>query len=119
MIQNQRELQVQRSGFTEEEIMSSPRRKINAIADESRHEMMTLKSMLQSEGDVARLYKGRYEDVSKATSGSNPTSDNLVVALRERLDKETSYSSSREAKQTELMDQIEDLKSKWCQKSMR
>lgn len=68
--------------------------------------MMTLESNLQSEGDIARLYKGRYEDITKATNGSNPNSDNLIIALKDRLSKEADYGDYQESKKVEMANQL-------------
>lgn len=61
-------------------------RKLSTYQDGFHQESMTLQSMIQSEGDVARLFKGRYEDITQATAGSDKNSENIVKALEDRLD---------------------------------
>ena len=107
-IQSQRELQIQRAGFTEEEVMSFIQKKIDESNKRSESEIMQLNTMLQSEHDVARIYKGRFEDITRGTSGKEPSSDALVNALKDRLDNEASYIGSQETKITELRDQLND-----------
>ena len=82
-IQNQRELQIQRSGFTEDEVVSFIRRKIDEANKQSESEIMKLNATLQSEHGVARMYKERYHDLTKGTSGKEPQSDALVRALKD------------------------------------
>ena len=60
-IQSQREMQIQRAGFNEEEVMSFIQKKIDESNRRSESEIMQLNTMLQSEHDVARIYKGRFE----------------------------------------------------------
>ena len=81
-IQNQRELPVQRSGFTEEEVISFIRRKIEEANKQSESEIMKLNTTLQSEYNVARMYRGRYDDLTKGTSGKEPKSDPLVQGIK-------------------------------------
>ena len=107
-IQNQRELQVQRAGFTEEEVMSFIQKKIDESNRRYESEIMQLDALLQSEHTVARMYKGRYEDVTRGTSGKDHQSDALIAALKDRLDHEASYTDSQEAKITELRDTLAD-----------
>ena len=110
-IQNQRELlQVQRSGFTEEEVISFIRRKIDEANKQSALEIMKLNTTIQSEYNVAKMHKGRYDDLTKGTSGKEPTSDALVQALKDRLDREASYVDSQETKIVDLKDQLADTK---------
>ena len=107
-IQNQRESQVQRAGFTEEEVMSFIQMKIDESNRRYESEIMQLDALLQSEHTVARMYKGRYEDVTRGTSGKDHQSDALIAALKDRLDHEASYTDSQEAKITELRDTLAD-----------
>ena len=108
-IQNQRELQIQRSGFTEEEVMSFIKRKIDEANRQSESEIMRLSNALQNEHNVARTYRGRFDDITKGTSGKDPNSDALVIALKNRLDHEASYVDSQETKIVDLRSQLADI----------
>ena len=108
-IQNQRELQIQRSGFTEEEVMSFIKRKIDEANRQSESEIMRLSNALQSENNAARIYRGRFDDITKGTSGKDPNSDSLVIALKDRLDREASYLDSQGTKIVDLKNQIADV----------
>ena len=107
-IQSQRELQVQRSGFTEEQVTSFIRRKIDEANKQSESEIMRLNNTLQSEYHVARMYRGRFDDITKGISDKEPTADVLVQALKDRLDREASYIDSQEVKINNLRDQLAD-----------
>ena len=91
MIESQKKQQVQRAGFTEEEIKSYLLQKLAEFHNEYRQEKLTLQSMVQSEGDVAKLYKGRYEDITQHMANAESNPDNMVRALKQRLDRETDY----------------------------
>ena len=108
-IQNQRELQIQRSGFTEEEVMSFIKRKIDEANKQSESEIMRLSNALQNEYNVARKYQGRFDDITKGTNGKDPISDALVIALKDRLDHEASYVDSQETKIVDLKSQLSDI----------
>ena len=108
-IQSQRELQVQRSGFTEEEVISFVKRKIDEAHRQSESEIMKLSNELQNEHNVARMYRGRFNDITKGTSGKDPNSDALVIALKDRLDHEASYVDSQETKIVDLKSQLSDV----------
>ena len=108
-IQNQRELQIQRSGFTEEEVMSFIRRKIDEANKQSESEIMRLNNTLQSEYHVARMHRGRFDDITKGISDKEPTADDLVQALKDRLDREASYIDSQEVKINNLKGQLADV----------
>ena len=108
-IQNQRELQVQRSGFTEEEVISFIKKKIDETNRQSESEIMRLSNALQNEYNVARMYRGRFDDITKGTSGKDPNSDALVIALKDRLDHEASYVDSQETKIVDLKSQLADI----------
>ena len=112
-IQSQRELQIQRSGFTEDEVASFIRRKINEIKSQSEQEMTSMRNTLQSEHDLAMLYKGRYEDITRNTKSTDPDSNSLVVALKARLDQEASYTDSQENKIDELREQLNEMRSQY------
>ena len=78
-----------RSGFTDEEIKEIilPG-KLAMIEDEYQHEARTQQAMIQSEGDVARLYKGRFEQLTHDSLGKDPDTDQLIKSLKNRLDQE-------------------------------
>ncbi len=80
MIESQKEQQVQSAGFTEEEIKSYLLQKLAEYRNEYQHERLTLQSMVQSEGDVAKLYKGRYEDITRRMANAESNPDNMVKA---------------------------------------
>ena len=61
--------------------------------------------MLNCEGEVARLYKGRFEEITKVTSGMDSETKTLTLALKDRLDREVSASGSKEATISELRDE--------------
>ena len=115
-IQNQKDLQVQRSGFTEEEIRSYLTayliRKISAYQDEFRQESMTLQSMMRSESDVAKLYKSRYEDITQVTMGSDSNTENIMKALKDRLDHEVDLTDHYRSKRDEADQKRVELEAK-------
>ncbi len=77
MIDSQRKQQVQKAGFTEEEIKSYLLQKLAEFRNEYQQEKLTLQSMVQSEGDVAKLYKGRYEDITQQMANAESNPDNM------------------------------------------
>ena len=91
MIESQKKQQIQTAGFTEEEIKSYLLQKLAEYRNEYQQERLTLQSMVQSEGDVAKLYKGRYEDITRQMASAESNPDNMVKALKKRLDSETEY----------------------------
>ncbi len=91
IIESQKKQQMMKSGFTEDEIMTYLLKKLSEFRNEYHQEQLTLQSIAQSEGDVARLYKGRYEDLTKELPGSESNSDSMVKALKTRLDNEKNY----------------------------
>ena len=106
MIESQKRQQVQSAGFTEEEIKSYLLQKLAEFRNEYQHERLTLQSMVQSEGDVAKLYKGRYEDMTQQMVNAESNPDNMVKALKKRLDNETQYTLqqiSLRSKETEKL----------------
>ena len=106
MIESQKRQQVQSAGFTEEEIKSYLLQKLAEFRNEYQHERLTLQSMIQSEGDVAKLYKGRYEDMTQQMANAESNPDNMVKALKKRLDNETQYTLqqiSLRSKETEKL----------------
>ena len=112
-IRSERELQLQKSGFTEQEIAAFLSRKIHEAVDESKREILSLETMLNCEGEVARLYKGRFEEITKVTSGMDSETKTLTLALKDRLDREVSASGSKEATISELRDEVEDVRKQY------
>ena len=112
-IRSERELQLQKSGFTEQEIAAFLSRKIHEAVDDSKREILSLETMLNCEGEVARLYKGRFEEITKVTSGMDSETKTLTLALKDRLDREVSASGSKEATISELRDEVEDVRKQY------
>ena len=50
--------------------------------------MNSIRKVLRSENDVAKLYRSRYESITQVTTGSDPTTDSVINALMGRLDNE-------------------------------
>lgn len=109
-IQNQRELQVQKSGFTEEEIKSFLVRKLAMYCAEFQQESMTLQSMIQSEGDIAKLYKGRFEDIAQSAVGTDSNSEIIMKALQSRLDYEADNTDFHRVKRDEAVQEMRDMR---------
>lgn len=87
-VQNQKDLQVQRSWFTKEETKANLILKLSQYQDEFRQGSFTLQSMMQSENDVAKEYKSRYETITQVTPGGDPATESAINALKDRLDNE-------------------------------
>lgn len=115
-IQNQRELQVQKSGFTEEEIKSFLVRKLAMYCAEFQQESMTLQSMIQSEGDIAKLYKGRYEDIAQSAVGTDSNSEIIMKALKSRLDYEADNTDFHRVKRDEAVQEMRDMRTEFTVK---
>ena len=109
MIENQKKQQAQNAGFTEEEIKSYLLQKLAEFRDEYRQERLTLQSMVQSEGDVAKLYKGRYEDITQQMANAESNPDNMVRALKSRLDRETEYTLQQVALRQKEGEKLKDM----------
>lgn len=63
------------------------------IRDEYHQEAVTHQAMIQSEGDVARLYKGRYEHMAQSALGKDPSTDQIIKSLKSRLDHEANHTN--------------------------
>ena len=70
--------------------------------------------MVQSEGDVAKLYKGRYEDITQQMANAESNPENMVKALKSRLNRETEYTlqqvSLRQKEGERLRDMTTEMK---------
>ena len=53
------------------------------IRGEYHQESMTHQAMIQSAGDVARMYKGRYEHMAQSAMGKDPNTDQIIQSLKE------------------------------------
>lgn len=84
-IHQQSELQVQQSGFTEDEIRMYIIKKISKFEDESRHEKMMLEAMVNSESEVARLHEERFKMVTSRSIGESPLANDVIQSLMDRL----------------------------------
>ena len=62
-----------------------------------------------NEHNVARMFRGRYDDITRGTNGKDPNSDSLVIALKDRLDREASYADTQETKIVDLRSQLSDV----------
>ena len=109
-IESQRRQQVMRSGFTEEEVKSYLLKKLSEMRNEYHQEKLTLQSIAMSEGDVAKLYKGRYEDITRELQGSESNPDSVVKALTSRLDKEKEYNLQQVSLRHKENDELRELK---------
>ena len=109
VIESQRNQQIMRSGFTEE-IKSYLLKKLSEYRNEYQQERLTLQSMAQSEGDVAKLYKSRYEDITREIPGSESNPDSMVKALKIRLDKEKEYNLQQVSIRHKETDELMELK---------
>ena len=87
-LQNQNAQMARGSGYTDEEIRSYLTRKLAMIRDEYHQEASTQQVMIQSEGDVARMYKGRYELIVQNSLGKDPSTDQVIHSLKNRLENE-------------------------------
>ncbi len=87
-IQQQSELQLQKTGFTEEEIKMYIMKKISKVEEESKQETMMLKAMLQSENEVARLHEDRFNMITSRSSEGNPLASEIIESLMDRLYRE-------------------------------
>ena len=85
MVQSQNELQLQRTGFTEDEIRAYIIRKITQAEDEHKQESMMLIAMIQSENEVARLFENRYESIAQQPINGDPLAENVIGTLMDRL----------------------------------
>lgn len=68
--------------------------------------------MVQSKGDVARLYKDRFEDITRATSCTDKNSDNIMKALKDRLDHEVDRTDYRRVIRDEAEQERREMENK-------
>ena len=108
-IQDQSAQIANRSGFTDEEIRSYLTRKLAMIEDEYRQEARTHQANIQSEGDVARLYKGRFEQITQNSLGKDPDTDQLIRSLKNRLDQEATYTKNYMHQNDKMSDEVSDM----------
>ena len=85
MVKSQNELQLQRTGFTEDEIRAYIMKKITQAENEHNQESMMLKSMIQSENEVARMFERRYESIAQQSINGDPLAENVINTLMDRL----------------------------------
>ena len=108
-VQNQNVQIANRSGFTDEEIRNYLTRKLAMIEDEYRQEAKTQQAMIQSEGDVARMYKGRFEYITQSSLGKDPDTDQLIKSLKSRLDQEATYTKNYMHQNDKMSDEMSDM----------
>ena len=108
-VQNQNAQIANRSGFTDEEIRNYLTRKLAMIEDEYRQEARTQQAMIQSEGDVARMYKGRFEHITQSSLGKDPDTDQLIKSLKSRLDQEATYTKNYMHQNDKMSDEVSDM----------
>ena len=89
--------------------MSFIKRKIDEANRQGESEIVRLSNALQNEHNVAKTYRGRFDDITRGTSGKDPNADALVIALKDRLDHEASYVDSQETKIVDLKSQLSDI----------
>ena len=85
MVKSQNELQLQRTGFTEDEIRAYIMKKITQAENEHNQESMMLKAMIQSENEVARMFERRYESIAQQSINGDPLAGNVINTLMDRL----------------------------------
>ena len=108
-VQNQNAQIANRSGFTDEEVRNYLTRKLAMIEDEYRQEARTQQAMIQSEGDVARIYKGRFEHITQSSLGKDPDTDQLIKSLKSRLDQEATYTKNYMHQNDKMSDEVSDM----------
>ena len=111
-IQNQKDQIANRSGFTDEEIRSYLSKKLMMIMirDEYQQESVTYQAMIKSEGDVARLNKGRYEHIAQSALEKDPSSDKVIKSLKSRLDHEADHTEIYRRKHTKASEELNELR---------
>ena len=65
--------------------------------------------MVQSEGDIAKLYKGRYEDITQEIVGADKSSNNMVKCLKLRLDREAVFSDHQVSLRREVGEELRNM----------
>ena len=111
-IHDQNAQNANRSNYTDEEIRSYLSRKLAMIRDEYHQESTTHQAMIQSEGDVARLYKGRYEHMAQSATGKDPSTDQIVQSLRSRLDHEANHAHTYREKHDKVYMELNEMRMK-------
>ena len=88
MVKSQNELQLQHTGFTEDEIRAYIMKKITQAENEYNQESMMLKTMIQSENEVARMFERRYESIAQQSINGDPLAEHVISTLMDRLQNE-------------------------------
>eukprot|EP00434_Breviolum_minutum_P033236 symbB.v1.2.029410.t1/scaffold3211.1/size107887/2 len=78
------------------------------IRDEYHQEAVTHQAMIQSEGDVARLYKGRYEHMAQSALGKDPSTDQIIKSLKSRLDHEANHTNVYREKHAKASEELSE-----------
>ena len=112
-IQNQSKLQLQHSGFTEDEIRTYIIKKISLAEDEYKQESNSLKAIIQSENEVARVYLDRLEHVTQRAISDDPAAEELINALTERLKQEELDTTHYRERKKELDSEVNKLEGKY------
>ena len=60
-------------------------KKITQAEDKHNQESMMLKTMIQSENEVARLFERRYESIAQQSLNGDPLAENVINTLMDRL----------------------------------
>ena len=68
--------------------------------------------MIQSEGDVARMHKGRYEHIAQSAMGKDPSTDQIIQSLRSRLDHEANHAKTSREKHGKASMELDEIKMK-------
>lgn len=82
------------------------------IRDEYHQESVTHQAMIQSEGDVARLYKGRYEHMAQSAMGKDPSTDQIIQSVRSRLDHEANHAHTYREKHEKANEEFSEMRMK-------
>ena len=85
MVKSQNELQLQHTGFTEDEIRAYIMKKITQAENECNQESMVLKAMIQSEIEVAKKFERRYESIAQHSIKGDPLAEHVISTLMDRL----------------------------------
>ena len=85
IVKSQNELQLQHTGFTEDEIRAYIMKKITHAENECNQESMVLKAMVQSEIEVARKFESRFESITQRSIQGDPLAEHVINALMDRL----------------------------------
>ena len=85
IVKSQNELQLQHTGFSEDEIRTYIMKKITQAENECNQESMVLKAMIQSEIEVARKFESRFESITQRSIQGDPLAEHVINALMDRL----------------------------------